>query len=138
MDITVSHDNDLDLWTLTYVGVHLKEMRDVVDWRNKLMAAADKFGGKRVDILIDFTGFELEASMVPLYARITKEFADKHVRCVIRYGAISPKTAASLSAASKTVGYPLRVERDRDIALTAMQRIRGERTRGSRPSIPDK
>lgn len=138
MDITLVHDVEGDFWTLRYGATKLRNAGDVVAWRTAVWKELEKLGERRVDLLIDMTEFAMEPAVAPMYAPITKKMSDDHARAVVRYGKLDPKTTQALQIAQAKIGYPIKVEADRAAAMKALETIRSTRSRGSRPSIPDR
>lgn len=138
MQITFVHDAEGDFWTLRYGDTKLRNAGDVVAWRTAVWKELEKIGQRRVDILIDMTDFAMEPAIAPLYAPITKKMSDDHARAVVRYGKLDAQTVRALQIAQSKIGYVIKVEPDREAAIKALENIRSTRSRGSRPSIPDR
>jgi hypothetical protein len=138
LDITLVHDAEGDFWTLRYGATKLQSAGDIVAWRTAVWKELEKIGTRRVDIVIDMTEFSMDPAVAPMYAPITKKMSDDHARAVVRYGKLDAKTVKALQIAQAKIGYPIKVEPDRAAALKTLETIRSTRSRGSRPSIPDR
>ena len=128
MDIDVSYDPDDDVWTLIGIDAvirtheHLEQWRDLIDERTKL------FGGKRVDLMVDMTGFQVTPTLAAEYGMKAKAVADEHTLCLIRYGSKrDPSIRTTVRLQGIVQGYDPNVVSDREAALNRLTEIRAER-----------
>ncbi len=136
--ISLTHDVEHDVWTLHYGTTRLASASDVIAWRAAVWTELEKLGERRADLLIDMTEFSMEPAVAALYAPIAKGISDQHARAIVRFGKPDAKTTQALQIAATKIGYPIKVEPDFDSAMKAIEHIRSTRSRGSRPSIPDR
>src|SRR5437867_8056525 len=138
MAISLTHDAEHDVWLLSYGATKLASAGDVIAWRTAVWKELEKLGDRRADILIDMTEFSMVPAVAPLYAPIAKGISDQHARAIVRFGKVDAKTTQALQIAATKIGYPIKLEPDFDAAMKSIENIRSQRSRGSRPSIPDR
>ncbi len=126
MQVTLSHDAILDVWTLTHADVNMNSLTDVLEWHELLLSEAQKLQGKKVTLFIDITGVVISSGAVGEYGKRAKEFIGTHTTYAIRYGATDGWTESQVRLQSIIHRSRVPMLRDREAAIAALKHIRSQ------------
>jgi hypothetical protein len=127
MQLSLTHDADVDAWFLSHEDVRIETPADIDAWRDALMKELEKLGGQRAYILIDLGGFTLAPGMAEPYGKVAKTVVSQYALGVVRFGSDdgSDLTTTAIRLGAVMNRFPANVFPNREVALQVLERIRG-------------
>jgi hypothetical protein len=123
--INLDYDPELNILFASYPGVRLETAENVARF---FQAIEDKLKTlpKKVYVVADLTGFDIDARIAEIYGRHVAEMHEKYVLAQVRYNVADGFPKLSLRLASLKAGRPAHIVTNKAEALAEVEKLKAE------------